>query len=149
MSIKPIGYSPRLKKETKTKAVNSLETALTAAEIGIGQKALDLRVLDIRQVANFSDYFLIASGTSDRHSKGIADKIVESISRIYDQDPISISGYDRSEWILVDYGDLIIHIFHEQARQFYSLDELWSEAIVVTLPQELEKEARTFRTGMY
>lgn len=126
-----------------------LVSAISAAKIAIDQKALDVKLLDIREVASFSDVFTIVSGTSDRHVKGIVDKIIEGISAEHQQKPIAVCGYDHGEWVLIDYVDLVVHVFHEQARQFYDLDGLWKDAHLIALPESIEGNARMFRTGMY
>jgi ribosome-associated protein len=96
-------------------------------EVAFGAKAEDIVVLDISKIADFADYFVIASGTSRRHIQTIADKIIEDQEgrkRHY----IGLEGYEYGEWVLVDYGSVIVHIFHPQKREFYALERLWGDA---------------------
>ena len=114
-----------------------IESALRAAS---DKKALDLVVLDLRPVATFTDYFLIASGTNVRQVQAIADEITERLKREGTRAE-RIEGYQTAEWVLVDYGDFIVHIFEDKARRFYDLERLWREGLRVQLPADLRAEA--------
>ena len=138
----------------KEKPIQANETRLLTniygiAEVAIGQKALDVSILKLGNLTDIADYFIIASGTSDRHVKGIADKITIDLENRFGETPISVSGYEHGEWVLLDYGDYVVHVFYEPTRQFYNLDDLWKEAERVPLPPEVEKVARALRTGLY
>ncbi|HEV2882392.1 MAG TPA: ribosome silencing factor [Pyrinomonadaceae bacterium] len=114
-----------------------IESALHAAS---DKKALDLVVLDLRPVATFTDYFLIASGTNARQVQAIADEITERLKREGTRAE-RIEGYKTAEWVLVDYGDFIVHIFEDKARRFYDLERLWREGVRVPLPADLQAGA--------
>jgi ribosome-associated protein len=114
-----------------------IESALHAAS---DKKALDLVVLDLRPVATFTDYFLIASGTNARQVQAIADEITERLKREGTRAE-RIEGYKTAEWVLVDYGDFIVHIFEDKARRFYDLERLWREGVRVPLPAGLQPGA--------
>ena len=114
-----------------------IESALRAAS---DKKALDLVVLDLRSVATFTDYFLLASGTNVRQVQAIADEITERLKREGTRAQ-RIEGYQTAEWVLVDYGDFIVHIFEDKARRFYDLERLWREGTRVRLPAALRAEA--------
>jgi len=101
-----------------------LEEALEAAR---ERKAQDIVVLDLQEVATFTDHFLICSGTSSRHVQGIADEIERRL-RAGGLRPAHIEGYNHAEWVLMDYGDFVVHIFGEKARGFYDLERLWRTA---------------------
>lgn len=120
-----------------------IESALVAAS---DKKALDLVVLDLRPVATFTDYFVIASGTNVRQVQAIADEITERLKREGTRAE-RIEGYRTAEWVLVDYGDFIVHIFEEKARRFYDLERLWREGVRVRLPAHLRAETGTATTG--
>ena len=112
-------------KRTKTPKIPSeIDRALGAAE---DKKAVDLVVLDLRKASGFTDFFLIASGTNTRQVRAIADGVMEALA---DQGvkPAHVEGYDRSEWILLDYFDFIVHVFAPETRVFYSLERLWGNA---------------------
>ena len=88
-------------------------------------KAQEVQVLDVRDTASFTDAMIIASGTSDRHIKALADRVVEAAKAI-GVAPLGIEGEASREWILVDLGDVIVHLMHPQTRAFYNLEKLWA-----------------------
>jgi ribosome-associated protein len=102
--------------------------AVAAAE---DRKAVELRVLHLEKVSDFTDYFLICSGTSERQVQAIADSVQERM-REERVRPLHVEGYNRGQWILLDYGDFVVHIFQEEPRRFYSLERLWGDAPDVT-----------------
>ena len=102
--------------------------AVAAAE---DRKAVDLRVLHVEQVSDFTDFFLICSGTSERQVQAIADAVQERL-REERVRPLHVEGYNRGQWVLLDYGDFVVHIFQEEPRRFYSLERLWGDAPDVT-----------------
>jgi len=112
---------------------NRLLTAIKAAS---DKKATDIVALQLTEIASFTDYFIICSGTSSRQVQAIADEVTEKLRRIGTR-PLNIEGYKVGEWILMDYGDFIIHIFSETARRFYDLERLWRDARRVKIPEEL------------
>jgi ribosome-associated protein len=101
-----------------------IERAVRAAA---DKKAGDLLLLDLRKAAGFTDYFLICSGGNPRQIRAIADAILEALADGGAR-PAHIEGYDRSEWVLLDYFDFIVHIFAPETRAFYSLERLWGNA---------------------
>lgn len=109
------------------------------------KKADDLVVLDLRAAAGFTDFFVICSGRNSRHMKAIADAIYDHLAGIHGK-PAHIEGYDRSEWVLLDYFDFIVHIFSPELRSFYALERLWGSAERVVVP-ETSLVAGTPHTG--
>jgi ribosome-associated protein len=107
-----------------------IERAVAAAE---DKKAADLVVLDLRRAAGFTDFFVICSGTNPRQIRAIADAIIESLAASGVK-PAHIEGYDRSEWVLVDYFDFVVHVFAPQTRLFYGLERLWGSAERIEMP---------------
>jgi len=105
-----------------------VRTAVAAAE---DRKAQDLKVLHLGDVSGFTDYFLICSGTNERQVQAIADAVEERL-RAERVCPLHVEGYNRGQWVLLDYGDLVVHVFQEQPRSFYALERLWSDAPDVT-----------------
>src|SRR5438046_2105144 len=91
------------------------------------KKALDLTVLDLRGIASFTDFFVIATGTNRRQVQAISDEVVEQLKRSGTR-AARVEGYQTAEWVLVDYGDFVVHVFDEKARRFYDLERLWREA---------------------
>jgi ribosome-associated protein len=98
--------------------------AVRAAE---DKKAEDVVVLDLRKADGFTDYFVICSGGNARQTRAIADGVLESLGAEGIK-PAHVEGYDRSDWILIDYFDFIVHIFGRETRFFYSLERLWGNA---------------------
>jgi ribosome-associated protein len=111
--------------------------ALSAAE---EKKAINTVVLDLREIASFTDYFVITSGNNERQVQAISDGIVETLKKS-GTPAARVEGYKTAEWILLDYGDFVVHVFHEQARKFYDLERLWRESKRVALTPELGSEA--------
>lgn len=101
------------------------------------KKAHDLVVLDLREVASFTDYFIIASGTNVRQVQAIADEVQEQLRKQLRVKPARVEGYNSAEWVLLDYGDFIFHVFEEKSRRFYDLERLWRDAARVPLPPDL------------
>ncbi|HEX8336516.1 MAG TPA: ribosome silencing factor [Pyrinomonadaceae bacterium] len=100
------------------------------------RKAHDLVVLDLREVASFTDYFAIASGTNVRQVQAIADAVQEQLRKQLGVKPARVEGYNSAEWVLLDYGDFIFHVFEEKSRRFYDLERLWRDASRVPLPPD-------------
>jgi ribosome-associated protein len=101
------------------------------------KKALDPVVLDLREVASFTDFFVIVSATNVRQVQAIADEIQEQLRKESGARPARVEGYRSAEWVLLDYGDFIFHVFEEKSRRFYDLERLWRDAARVSLPPEL------------
>lgn len=99
------------------------------------KKAADLTVLDLTGITSFTDHFVICSGASSRQNQAIADEISLRLKKHGDL-PSSVEGYEQGEWILLDYGDFLVHIFTPRAREYYSLERLWREAKVIPVPAE-------------
>ena len=106
---------------------------LVAARAAESKKAKDIRVLDLREVASFTDFFLLCSGSNAPQLQAISEEIGRQLRAIGER-PVSVEGYRNAEWILVDYGDCLIHIFSEKARAYYDLDRLWRHAKEIALP---------------
>lgn len=101
------------------------------------KKAFSIIALDLREVATFTEFFLICSGANQRQCQAIADEIEEQLKKQLRSRPVRIEGYSSAEWILMDYGDFIVHVFEKNAREFYDLERLWRDAKSVELPADL------------
>jgi ribosome-associated protein len=112
------------KKKKATKLPAQVDLAIAAAE---SKQAADVVVLDLRKTGGFTDFFLIASGTNTRQVRAIADAVMESLAA-KGAKPAYVEGYDRSDWILLDYFDFIVHVFGKETRTFYDLERLWGSA---------------------
>jgi len=100
------------------------------------KKAQELVVLDLREIASFTDYFIITSGTNVRQVQAIADEVVEQLKK-QGTKALRVEGYNTAEWVLVDYGDFIVHVFEDKARKFYDLERLWRDAARVPVPTDI------------
>lgn len=109
---------------------------LMALHAAADKKALDIVVLDLREIASFTDHFVIASGTNERQVQAIADGVVDTLKKA-GTPAARVEGYKTAEWILLDYGDFVVHVFDDKARKFYDLERLWRESRRVELPADL------------
>jgi len=98
------------------------------------KKAVNLIALDLRDIASFTEFFVIASGTNQRQVQAIADEINEQLKKQLNRKPVRIEGYNGAEWVLLDYGDFVFHLFDKEARDFYDLERLWRDARKVEIP---------------
>ena len=111
------------------------EAAQLAARAASDKKATDIVILDLRQIASFTEYFVIASGASNRQVQAIANEVEERL-RKSGKRRLHIEGYSSAEWILLDYGDFIVHVFSSSSRQFYDLERLWRDAGRIEVKEE-------------
>jgi ribosome-associated protein len=109
-----------------------VEAAVHAAR---DKKAVDLVVLDLRALRSFTDFFVICSGRNQRQVQAIADAVEESLKKVQVK-PAHVEGFERAEWVLLDYFDFIVHVFSSERRDFYALERLWGSAERVQLPAE-------------
>jgi ribosome-associated protein len=116
-----------------------LAKAVRIAKAAVDLKAENMVALDVRELASFTDVFILATGTSDRHVRAIADAVKEVVAELGEQ-PLGIEGYDEGLWVLLDLGDAIVHVFQSDVREHYDLERLWSEAPRLDL---LDAEARS------
>ncbi len=114
-------------------AVPTWTIAVRAAE---SKQATDIKVLDLTGITTFADYFVICTGSNQRQIQAIADEVGLRIKHEAGELPMSVEGYEQGEWVLADYGDLLIHVFSTKARDFYDLERLWRNATPVGIPHE-------------
>ncbi len=114
----------------------SLAKAFLSVQAVANKKAEYIKVMDLRHLSTFTDYFVVCSGYSDRQVQAMADSIVIELKED-GFSPISVEGYREGRWIVVDYGDVVIHCFMDALREFYDLEQLWYDAKKVPIPQEL------------
>ncbi|HJZ99528.1 MAG TPA: ribosome silencing factor [Candidatus Solibacter sp.] len=111
-------------------------TWLIAVRAAESKKATDIKVLDLTGVTSFADYFVICTGSNSRQIQAISDEINLQMKHLAHELPKSVEGYNQAEWVLADYGDLLIHIFSPKAREYYDLERLWRSAKNVPVPAE-------------
>jgi ribosome-associated protein len=135
---------PKLQPETSEIVLD--ERVYAALHAAGEKKAIDPVVLDLREIASFTDYFVIVSGQNERQVQAISDEIYEQLKKA-GETAARVEGYKTAEWILLDYGDFVVHVFEQKARQFFDLERLWRESKRVALPAELRDDSnRSLRT---
>ncbi len=128
----PVKKTTTVEKTTLT----GLERALKCAELAYDKKAYDICVRDISRVSSIADYMVIISGSSDKQNQAIADNIrtgLKKYGKVND-----IEGAKDGNWIVMDYGDVLVHVFHDQIRRYYDLDGIWEMAPELELPAEIK-----------
>jgi ribosome-associated protein len=100
------------------------------------KKAAGITVLDLTGITSFADYFVVCTGANSKQVQAISDEVGLRMKHDAGELPVSVEGYSQAEWILADYGDLLIHIFSPKAREYYSLERLWRNAKTVDVPAE-------------
>ncbi|HEX3252950.1 MAG TPA: ribosome silencing factor [Pyrinomonadaceae bacterium] len=127
---------PTVRPAAQPDAGEGLDERVLAALHAAGEKkALEPVVLDLREIASFTDYFVIVSGANERQVQAISDEVYESLKKL-GHTSARVEGYKTAEWILLDYGDFVVHVFEQKARKFYDLERLWRESKRVELPAE-------------
>ena len=114
---------------------DSKQKALSAAQAALEKKASDVVILEVAELTSVADYFVIASGESERQVKAIAQNIEKLISSQFNRNP-QIEGAGTSTWILLDYGDIIVHVFKTDIREYYGLEKMWSDAPQIPIPEQ-------------
>jgi ribosome-associated protein len=102
--------------------------AKTCAELASNKKAEDIVILDLRAISTFTDFFVICSATSEPQIKAITNEIETRLREDYSIRPVAIDGFPASQWIVLDYLQVVVHVFHRDKRAFYSLEDLWGDA---------------------
>ena len=120
------------------------ETALLCVRFALEKKAYDLVVMDVGELTSLADYFVICSGRSDTQVQAIAQSIEENLARL-GRRPLSREGYTLGQWCLLDYADVVVHIFFQPVREFYDLERLWGHAPRLSLPEPYRSQARELR----
>jgi ribosome-associated protein len=115
----------------------SKESARLAARAAAAKQGEDVVILDVRELITITDYFVICSGSSDRQVKSIADEVVDQLKKEGTR-PVRREGEAGARWVLLDFVDFVVHVFHQEERDFYRLESLWADAPVVEVDQEDE-----------
>src|SRR5438128_12242884 len=123
------------KQQAPARAFETEDAVMMAARAASEKKATDMVALDLRDLASFTEYFLICTGASARQVRAISDAVEETL-RQSGKRPLHIEGYSSAEWILLDYGDFIVHVFSPASRRFYDLERLWRDAPRVEVTNE-------------
>jgi ribosome-associated protein len=126
------------------KDISSWQKVLLLTRAALEKKACDLVVLDVREHTSIADYFIVCSGRSDRQVQSIAQGLEENAAGEGIK-PFAIEGTQRGHWVLMDFSDVIVHVFYQPVREFYDLDGLWGHAPKAKLPEAYEKLIAQFQ----
>ena len=137
-------HTPQKRDQVRDERSRAL--AVLAAEVALDKKAVDPVLLDVRDLASYTDHILVVSGRSDRQVLAISDGILEAMARQHVK-PLGTEGLKGGQWTLLDFGDLIVHVFYHPVRDFYDLESFWVDAPRV--PLEIPPEARVSVDEMY
>ena len=131
VSTAPDGGSDRLSR------LPSWQRALECTRSALDRKAYDLVVLDTAKLTSIADYFVLCSGRSDTQVQAIADAVREHLASLGVR-PLAVEGYERGQWILLDFGDVVVHVFYHPVREFYDIESLWIDAprLKIVVPPE-------------
>ena len=120
------------------KLLSSYKRAFIAAQVAADHRAYNIVILDLRELTQLFDFFVIASGTSRRQMHAVSEEIDHEFEDRHRDKRLSISGYRESHWIVLDYGDILVHLFEPETREFYALEELWGNAKIVPFEPKSE-----------
>jgi ribosome-associated protein len=118
--------------------LTSQERAIQCAALALDKKALNVKILEIQRISTIADYLVLATGSSDKQTQAIAESVRHGLKKF--GKPLDIEGLKEGNWVVIDYGDVILHVFKEDQRRYYNLDELWSNAPLVDIPAEYQWE---------
>ena len=121
-----------------TTPATSLELALAAAQVAADNRGEEIKVLDMRDLTPVFDYFVIATGNNRRQLHAISEEIDHRLEDDLGEERMGIEGYAESRWILLDYGSIVVHLFDAETREFYAIEDLWTDAKPVVLPGQDE-----------
>jgi len=125
--------------------LQAIDRALLCAAQIAEKKAYHLRILDVHRISSLTDFLVLATGGSDRQVQAAAEAVQVGLKQQHGVRPLGIEGMNEGRWVLIDYGDVMVHVFQEPVRQFYDLDGLWRDAVEVPLPPELAVAAQPGR----
>jgi len=108
--------------------MQSRDLARTIAQLLDNKKGIDIEIIEIEELTIIADYFVLCTGTSTVHLRALADEVELKLKEGQSLPPLGIEGYDTGNWILMDYGSVVVHLFTEDTRKYYSLERLWSDA---------------------
>lgn len=109
------------------------DVARAAAQAAYDKKADDIAVIDLSELSDVCDYFVIATGANNRQVDAVVDEVEEKVAKAYGEHPFSIEGREERAWVLMDYGSVIVHVFTPEAREYYRLEKLWGDAPTLSL----------------
>ena len=123
----------------QTPTYSSLDLAQRAAAILLDRKGNDVVLLSLKGVSDMTDYFLIASGTSDTHVRALGNSVLEDLKKETGQTAHHVEGLQAGRWVLLDYVDFVVHVFHPTLRNFYQIERLWADADVIPITHDASR----------
>lgn len=114
--------------------LSSQERAVKCAALALDKKALDVKILEIKDISSIADYLVLATGQSDKQTQAIAESVKHGLKK-YGK-TLGMEGLKEGNWVVIDYGDVIVHVFKEEIRRYYDLDSIWSEAPIIVVPDK-------------
>jgi ribosome-associated protein len=121
--------------ETSRESLTGLELSHRCVQLAQDKKAIDPIILDLQKISTIADYLVICSAQSEPQLKAIANGVEKGLKDEFGRPPLAVDGFPSSQWIVIDYGDVMFHIFHEAKRPIYALEDLWSDAPQVPVLQ--------------
>ncbi len=115
-------------------ALSSHERAIKCAALALDKKALDVKILDVGPISSIADYLVLASGQSDKQTQAIAESVKQGLKKF--GKTLAVEGLKEGNWVVIDYGDVIVHVFREEIRRYYDLDSVWSDASSIKIPEK-------------
>ena len=125
----------KTKKKNPSSIPPALDRVIAAAKVAEENKGHDIVILDVRELTKAFDYFVIVSGSSRRQLYAIGDEIQKKLVGEMGDECLSVSGHSEGKWIVIDYGDIIVHLFEPETRKYYALEELWGKGVKVDYAQ--------------
>lgn len=116
------------------KEMSGMERALKCAEYALDKKAFEVKILEIERLSSIADFMVLATGTSDKQVQAIAESVRSGLKKF--GKPLDIEGMAEGKWVVIDYGDVLFHVFVKELRHYYDLDELWGAAPEVPIPEK-------------
>jgi ribosome-associated protein len=129
---------------TDSTAIGSRDTALLCVRYALEKKAYDVVLMDVSDTSSLADYFLLCTGRSDTQVQAITQSLEQNLAK-HGVRVRSIEGYTSGQWVLIDFADVVVHVFLDAVREFYDLERLWARAPRVTLPEPYRSQARDLR----
>ena len=115
-------------------SLESRERAISCALFALDKKALNVKILEIKRLSSIADYLVLASGTSDKQTQAIAESVKKGLKQF--GKALDVEGLREGNWVVIDYGDVIVHVFRDEMRRYYNLDDLWNAAPLLEIPEE-------------
>ena len=115
-------------------SLESRERAISCALFALDKKALNVKILEIKRLSSIADYLVLASGTSDKQTQAIAESVKTGLKQF--GKALDVEGLREGNWVVIDYGDVIVHVFRDEMRRYYNLDDLWNAAPLLEIPEE-------------